>query len=363
MNHLNFLNKTPKAMIQSKATQLIDEMVETVTETQVDTSYRIGEVVTLVEEETEYVGIIEDDIDGKYTIRIYAVAGTELEPTDKIMFRMESEIKPYEKSIEQGILVKWNSEAGLTHGKVVSVSDNICTVEVYVEGKSTRVEVQVPVDSVERTLFEVKEEKPKILCKMEDVTLQIDEQRNVGIIEGWGSTYGNVDLGGDTIAKGAYTQTLRHKNGRVQMFFDHGWSVPTMAGVSFMEDKDKGLWVRGELPLDATDVKDAFVKIKFAIDNGVNPGFSIGYNPIKYKNNPDGTRTLNEIALEEMTITPFPMDTEARILSARVKSIQYKSMATKWATIPPDAPKGNQNEQGALALAEIKSLITQIRNK
>lgn len=351
--------KTPQVLID----QLVDMADNYDILATTDTPYKIGQAVKFTQEGTEYAGLIEDDVDGVYTVRVQAVAGNEFEPTDKVLFLQAEELELYEKGYVVGMQVKWNSDAGLTNGTIVSLSDQTIGVEVYAGEQvfePTRVIVDLPYESVSHTKFESKESKQKLLCKMENVSLIIDEEKNIGVLEGWGSTYGNVDLGGDTVEKGAYTQTLRHKNGRVQAFFDHGWSVPTMAGVSYMEDKDEGLWVRTELPLEATDVKDAFIKIKFAIDSGVNPGFSIGYNPIKYKINADGTRTLKEIALEEMTITPFPMDTHARILEARAKSISYKAMQTKWATIT-DAPKqGNQANQDASALDELKSLITSI---
>jgi len=362
-------NRKNKKM-KTKAEVLIDQLAEAAESydelTTQKTPYSLGDVVTLSDDNSEYVGIIEDEKDEVYQIRVQAIAGNEFEPTDKVLFRSADQIDKYDmtKNISKDTLVKWNSEAGLTYGKVVSVDEDTVTIEVHAKNdekyEPTNVTVQLTKSALEITEFDIKEAKKQLLCKMEDVSVEIDEEKNVGIIEGFGSTYGNVDLGGDTVEKGAYTQTLKHKGGKVKLFFDHGWTTKDMAGLAYLEDKEQGLWVRGEMPIEASDVRDAFIKIKFLLDRGEKTGLSIGYNVIKSNYNDDGTRSLKEIALEEMTITPFPMDTQANILEARSKRIAYKSMQNKWATLS-DAPNGNQDEQGDSEfdelLAEIKSMI------
>ena len=365
------LRNKPLLKMKSKAEVLIDQLrdaaqaQESILE---EETFMIGDVVTLSEEGVEYVGIIESDDKGVFQVRVHAIAGTEFEPTDKVFFRFSDELQyyrepqkdetdeqdnseadPVEDEIEEkavGDFVQWQSEAGQTIGKVKSEEGDI---EVYAQENghyvATNVLVKHDLGSVTLVKEElnIKEQVKKILAKMDHVSLEINDEKNVGVIEGLASTYGNVDLGGDTISKGAYTQTLKHKNGKVKLFFDHGWKTHDIAGLAFLQDSEDGLKMRGEMPLDATDVKNAFVKIKFLIDNGESTGLSIGYDDIKSMMKADGTRELKEIALHEISITPFPMDTQANILSARSKRIAYKAMQSKWQQLS-DAPFGNQGE-------------------
>lgn len=357
--------------MKTKTEQLIDGLVEAAEAYDALTNeprpYKVGDVVTFMADEQDFVGIIESESDDEYIVRVHAIAGNEFEPTDKLYTLIDSDMGKYEriKSVVPGDKVSWKSEAGDTYGVILSADVGKADIEVYAKSgetfEPTGVTVSHDIENIEFSEFQFTSKKHKILCKMEDVTMEYDESAGMAIIEGWASTYGNVDLGGDTIAKGAYTQTLNHKNGKVKMFADHQWDMGNLKGVAYLSDKDEGLWCKGMMPVGASDVKDTFIKIKFLIQAGEPIGFSIGYNPIKTTPNLDGTRTLNEIALEEVTITPYPMDTHAQILSARAKSIQYKSMEQKWATIKFDAPvNGNQNEQGDdELLAEFKSILTQ----
>lgn len=367
---MNRLNQTPKKM-KTKAEVLIDQLQE-IAENQDSMSEKpefvIGDIVTLSEEGTEYIAKIEDEDRGVYQVRVLAIAGDEFEPTDKIYYRYAEEIQFYEKapvvendveggddddplageekSINATDKVSWVSQVGDVKGVVDHVTDNIAHIEVYVKSddcfESTGVFVDINVDNLACSEFLVKEHFHQILTKMEDVEMSVES--NIGRFKGIGSQYGLVDLGGDTVAKGAYTQTMKHKNGRIKLLFDHGWKTKDIAGVAFLSDSDNGLMVDAEMPLDAQDVKDAYTKIKFLIDRGEPVGLSIGYDPVKFQINADGTRTLKEIALHEMSITPFPMDTGAQILNAKSKRIAYKAMQYNWQTIPTDAPLGNQDD-------------------
>lgn len=357
--------------MKTKAEVLIDQLTE-IAEEQDSLSeqpeFAIDDIVTLSEDEMEYVGKIEDIDRGVYQIRVQAIAGDEFEPTDKIFYRYAEEMQFYEKAplmeidledgddkdkpdgdeeeFEKSDQVQWQSKAGTVSGVVSEINEDIATIEVFAkvsdEHEPTGVFVDVAVERLEKNVFQVKNRPYRILTKMEDVEMSMED--GIGRFKGIGSQYGMVDLGGDTVAKGAYTQTMKHKNGKIKLLFDHGWKTQDIAGVAFLSDSENGLMVDAEMPLEAQDVKDAYIKIKFLIDRGEPVGLSIGYDPVKYHINGDGTRTLKEIALHEMSITPFPMDTGAQILYAKSKRIAYKAMQYDWQAIPPDAPLGNQND-------------------
>ena len=363
------LRTKPLMKMKTKAEVLIDQLEEIANEQDSMTTpaeFAIDDIVSLSEEGQDYVGKIEDIDRGVYQIRVQAVAGDEFEPTDKIYFRYAEEIEFYEKApvmeddSEDGDdpsedapqppvksdQVSWKSKAGVVHGVVNEISEGTANIEVFAqvsdEYEPTGVFVDIPLDSLRKSSFSVKNRPYRILTKMEDVEMSMEN--GIGRFKGIGSQYGMVDLGGDTVAKGAYTQTMKHKNGKIKLLFDHGWKTQDIAGVAFLSDSENGLMVDAEMPLEAQDVKDAYIKIKFLIDRGEPVGLSIGYDPVKFHINGDGTRTLKEIALHEMSITPFPMDTGAQILYAKSKRIAYKAMQHDWQTIPTDAPLGNQDD-------------------
>jgi HK97 family phage prohead protease len=148
--------------------------------------------------------------------------------------------------------------------------------------------------------------------------------------------------------------------------FDHGYKVSDVAGVAYLEDSEEGLKVRAKMPLDIDSVRDAYKLVKFMVEEGKPLGLSIGYRVVKAEPLENGVRELQEIALEEMTITPYPMDTYARITDAKSRKITYNTKRKGWQTVvktakpsTSDAPTGNQVQQG-----EYKSLteyLTEIK--
>lgn len=333
----------------------LEQAADNYDEMNVEAEYSIGDVVTFEQDGVKYVGVIEDEDKNGCSIRVYAQAGSKFEPTDDVVFKTTGELSAYdlEEQNTPGDTVKWVGRDGANYvGVVTGLSDEQTTVEAYFkmpDGKfaPSGQSVQAKPEAFTPTLFNRKSEERKLLVKMSDLNMEIGEA-NVGTLKGYASTYGNVDLGGDTVEKGAYTQTLRHKKGKVKLLFDHGWRVKDLAGVAFLEDKEQGLWMEAKMPLDAQDVRDNFTKVKFLIDNGIDVGLSIGYDAVKSTYNNDGVRALKEIALHEITVTPWPMDTEAQILEAKARRIQFAAKSAK--ITPADAPIGSQPDQDASAL-------------
>jgi uncharacterized protein len=368
-----------KPKMASKAEELVDKLRGIAENYQQVTNnppmYNLGDAVTIMRDGFEYVALIEAIDEDEYTIRVQAIAGNEFEATDKVYVVNAEDLVMYSapKSFAIGDVVEWKSQAGITIGEIVGAFEDESgnyVVEVFAQDEKgqydpTNVTVTLSGDVIERKDdIILPRRRGKIMAKMTGITMQSDAEKKIGILEGIGSAYGQVDLGGDTVKRGAYKQTIKHKNGMVPLFIDHGWDMKTFMGIAYVEDSDEGLKVRAELPLDATDVRDNFIKTQFAVDNGLGMGYSIGYDAIKSRTMADGTRELQEIALYEISITPFPMDTSAKIMSARSKRVAYKAMQTKWATPIIDAPQGNQgtqdadtNKMFANALAELKSIL------
>lgn len=144
-----------------------------------------------------------------------------------------------------------------------------------------------------------------------------------GEFVGYASTFGNVDLGGDIVERGAFAQTLAAKKLKdIKMFFGHdARSVPVGKWIDLKED-DRGLVARGQLTLDIPKARD----IHAAMKDGTLDGLSIGYRipPGGAEADRGGRfRRLKAIDLFEVSIVPQPMNTRATV--QRLKSLDEMS--------------------------------------
>ena len=133
--------------------------------------------------------------------------------------------------------------------------------------------------------------------------------------EGHGSVFGNMDLGGDVVEKGAFAGTLaRHrKSGKYPpMLWMHDPS--RVAGKWLdMEEDSRGLLVRGRLaetPLG----EELHTLLKMDAVSGM----SIGYQTLDADYDEDGSRRLKELDLWELSLVSMPMNPLAQV--AHVKS-------------------------------------------
>lgn len=149
--------------------------------------------------------------------------------------------------------------------------------------------------------------------------LKADEQ---GVIEGYGSIFGNVDSYGDVVAKGAFTRTLEEAKdgGRMPaMLWQHNPDEPIGVWTSMREDS-KGLYVKGQLAATQRG-REALELIKM----GALSGLSIGYSTVAadYDTSKD-IRVLTDVDLWEVSPVTFPANDKARITSAKSAEIKTR---------------------------------------
>lgn len=140
-----------------------------------------------------------------------------------------------------------------------------------------------------------------------------------GEIEGYGSVFDVVDDGGDIVAPGAFTNSLRTGR-KVKMLFQHDTS--RVIGVwDQIEEDGKGLRVRGKLLVNTTGGRDAYEQVKAgAID-----GLSIGYRSIKSMDR-NGKRVILQADLWEVSLVTFPMNEMARIDAVKAAAMSEREM-------------------------------------
>lgn len=160
-------------------------------------------------------------------------------------------------------------------------------------------------------------------CNLAFPFLEFKVDSDKGTIEGYGSTFGNVDLGGDRVEVGAFKASLNaHKKAKTMpgMYWCHDSREP-IGQWEEMEEDEKGLFVKGSLfvsPERSTEcVRKAW---NMACSNGPK-GLSIGYNPEKWAPATDEEgktcRSLKKIALVEVSLVPFGMNPKAILTNAK----------------------------------------------
>lgn len=183
---------------------------------------------------------------------------------------------------------------------------------------------------------------------MERTTLSIEWKSNDdGTLEGYASTFGNVDLGGDVIVPGAFAKTSKEvRQTGIPLLADHVASTASVLGTIFEAREDrKGLRIKARFS-KAASAQDTRTKLL----EGHLSKLSIGYEPTKFafeEREGKTVRLLQEIKLWETSVVVFPMNPEATI--ERVKSLagglndaDRKALAT--AIVEADEDKATANE-------------------
>lgn len=149
-------------------------------------------------------------------------------------------------------------------------------------------------------------------------SLKIDDVDDKGLIRGYASTFGNVDLGMDVVVKGAFKKSLKETSGKIPILKDHDPYQPIGLNLRGEED-DKGLWVEGKLNLDIQAARERYALVKQFAEADRPMGLSIGYMTIKAEPDRDKPmiRKLVELKLFEYSVVVFPMNTQAMIESAK----------------------------------------------
>lgn len=160
-----------------------------------------------------------------------------------------------------------------------------------------------------------------LICPFADFEIKTDGD-TPGKFKGYGSTFGNVDLGGDVVVPGAFDKMLEihGKAGTMpHMFFSHDSREPIGDWLAMDVDK-KGLKLEGQLWLGAgiPKAEQAYRMLK----SKTGKGLSIGYSHLSapnYVNGKGGSkiRELTSLMVGEVSPTANPMNTKAGIVSVK----------------------------------------------
>jgi uncharacterized protein len=145
-----------------------------------------------------------------------------------------------------------------------------------------------------------------------------------GVIEGYASTFGNIDRHGDIIEKGAFAKTRK----RIPIFGMH--NPREGIGTGTVTEDEKGLKIRIKLAIDNADsdiLRERAKEYYAMAKEGIIERLSIGFSTLEQefaKKNVNGrermVRLIKKVDLMETSLVPIPANDLARI--GNVKSFE-----------------------------------------
>lgn len=137
-----------------------------------------------------------------------------------------------------------------------------------------------------------------------------------GTFSGYGSTFGNLDSGGDVVQQGAFAESLnawRAKGKMPKMLWQHDTRQPIGVWTNMQEDQ-KGLLVSGRFTKGVQAADEAYALLK----DGAIDGLSIGYCTLmdSYDTQND-VRTLVKVDLLEVSLVTIPMNAAAGVTAVK----------------------------------------------
>lgn len=139
-----------------------------------------------------------------------------------------------------------------------------------------------------------------------------------GEFEGYAAIFGNVDLGGDVIERGAFKEFAKNPDGKVAVLWMHRADSPL--GVATVKQDDNGLHFAGSLVMEDPQAR----KIHAHMKAGSVRGMSIGYDVLEggAKILQSGVRQLKALKLWEISVVTFGMNPLAGVTGLKAAGIE-----------------------------------------
>jgi HK97 family phage prohead protease len=145
------------------------------------------------------------------------------------------------------------------------------------------------------------------------------DSAETGVFRGYGSTFGNVDLGKDKCVKGCFKRSLGEhaKAGTMPfMYWMHDRNEPIGDWTEVDED-DKGLRVVGKLWTGSQET-ECSRKAMGILKGTAAKGLSIGYRTQKHSfDQKTGVRSLEDVDLPEVSVVGYGMNPKALVSSIK----------------------------------------------
>jgi HK97 family phage prohead protease len=146
--------------------------------------------------------------------------------------------------------------------------------------------------------------------------LDLKELSDNGAFEGYASVFGNADMGGDVVERGAFKHTLASRGpSGVKMLLDHDPRQRVGVWEDVKED-DRGLYVKGRLLMEKQIARDAYVDLKAGALDQMSIGYRVAPKGYEYDEQ-SRVRKLKSLDLFEVSLVTFAMNPEARVTGVK----------------------------------------------
>lgn len=147
-------------------------------------------------------------------------------------------------------------------------------------------------------------------------------------IEGWANP-ASLDRGKESINPKTWKLDNFKKNPVI--LFDHGQDVyygtmPVGKAIS-VEAKEGGLYAKVKISGSKTE---RITAIRDLVEEGILKAFSVGFDPGREENGNDGTKTLYDSELLEISLVPIPMHQDALGMLSKTLSDKRSKSAKRW---------------------------------
>lgn len=150
--------------------------------------------------------------------------------------------------------------------------------------------------------------------------LKVSGEGGPGEFEGRASTFGTIDSYGDTIDRGAYTDTIPEFLERGFIGWGHDWTDP-IGFVTAAEERKDGLWVTGQFHSDP-DAQKYRQRARERVESGKFMGLSIGFEPLEWEmrqveESEAPIRALTKIKLYEVSLVAVPAERNSGVTTVK----------------------------------------------
>ena len=136
------------------------------------------------------------------------------------------------------------------------------------------------------------------------------------IVKAYFSIFGNVDLDGDTIHKGAFTKTIKEMGPKgkdmVRHFLNHDNKALPIGRVLELSEDSRGAYFVSKIA-STTMASDVYALYQ----DSLIPGHSMGFMPVKYAYNETGMDIYEAKLFEVSTVTSWPANPEAQTIEVK----------------------------------------------
>ena len=178
-----------------------------------------------------------------------------------------------------------------------------------------------------------------------------DDEEEKGVFSGYGSIFGNKDLGNDVMVQGAFAKSIASKGPKgVKLLYQHDAKEPIGVFDEIIEDR-KGLRVKGRLAMGTQKGREVYELMKMGAIDGLSIGYRVSPKGADYDER-GKKRMLKEVDLMEISAVTFPMNTRARVQAVKGEQRTVR----EWEEVMRDACSLSRSESKVAANAVFKAL-------